>query len=108
MSYLSIALRLQAERRHLNQSDIARNCGLSRSFISRLLSGESHDLSDENFTAILNSFSADPSRPKPSCGRPVPGRPARAAGTPGAHLVDIEVKGAGKAENRNRMLCRFI
>ena len=59
MSYLSIALQRQTERRHLNQSDIARGAGLSRSYISRLFSGESHELSDQNFTAVLRFFSTD-------------------------------------------------
>jgi len=59
MSYLSIALHRQTVLRLLNQSDIARGAGLSRSYISRLFSGEAHELSDQNFTAILKIFSAD-------------------------------------------------
>ena len=38
MSYLSIALQRQTERRDLKQSDIARGAGLSRSYVSRLFS----------------------------------------------------------------------
>jgi transcriptional regulator with XRE-family HTH domain len=43
----------------MNQTALARGAGLSKSYISRLLSGASHDLSDENFTAILTTFPAD-------------------------------------------------
>ena len=101
MSYFSIALQREAERRHLNQSDIARHCGLSRSFISRLMSGESRDLSDENVVALLQVFSADPqAQAELVAGRCMDAREAaRAAGT-GAQLVDIQVKNVAKAEKR--------
>jgi transcriptional regulator with XRE-family HTH domain len=97
MSYLSMALRHQAERHRLNQSDIARRCGLSRSYISRLFSGESHELSDENFTAILNSFAAAPPVQADLIAARCRDTLAGAVGTPGADLVEIKIKGAGQA-----------
>ncbi len=95
MSYLSTALQRQLERHHMNQSELARRAGLSKSHISRLLSGASHDLSDENFRAILKTFLAD----QVAQAEPVAARCmdtlAGAAGTPGADLVEIKVKGTG-------------
>jgi len=98
MSYLSIALHRQIERRQLNQSDLARGSGLSKSYISRLFSGESHELSDENFTAILKIFSADPHAQAELIAARCRDTLAGAAGTPGADLVEIKVKGAGQAD----------
>ncbi|MGC3956659.1 MAG: helix-turn-helix domain-containing protein [Verrucomicrobiota bacterium] len=37
MSYLSIALQRRIERRQMNQSDLAKQSGISKSYISRLL-----------------------------------------------------------------------
>lgn len=59
MSYLSHALQRCCDRRDITQSELSRRCGVSRSFISRLCSGEARDLSDENFVAILNVFTGD-------------------------------------------------
>jgi transcriptional regulator with XRE-family HTH domain len=96
MSYLSIALQRQIERRRMNQSELARGAGLSKSHISRLFNGESHDLSDENFIAILKTFSADPL----SQAELVAARCMDARVGPGADLVDIRVKQAAPAETR--------
>ena len=96
MSYLSIALQRQIERRRMNQSELARGASLSKSHISRLFNGESHDLSDENFIAILKTFSADPL----SQAELVAARCMDARVGPGADLVEIRVKGAGQAEKR--------
>ena len=60
MSYLSIALQRRLDRRSMNQSDLAKQSGISRSYVSRLLSGEFHELSDKNFIALLKVFAADP------------------------------------------------
>jgi transcriptional regulator with XRE-family HTH domain len=98
MSYLSIALQRQAERRQLNQSDVARGCGLSRSYISRLFSGDSHELSDQNFASILKIFSADQLAQAELVAARCMDAKAGAAGTPGAELVEIKVKGAPSAE----------
>ena len=59
MSFLSTALQRRSERFKLNQTDIAQRSGISRSFVSRLFGGES-DMSDDNFTALLNVFATDP------------------------------------------------
>jgi len=102
MSYFSVALQRQAEKRHLNQSDIGRQCGLSRSFISRLMSGETRDLSDPNVVAILKVFSGDTLAQADLIAarcldeRQVP----KAGGLPGAELVEITVKSARPAEAR--------
>jgi transcriptional regulator with XRE-family HTH domain len=92
MSYLSIALQRAAERRNLNQSDIARLCGLSRSFISRIMSGESREMSDENFVGIVKVFSGDAM----AQAELVAARCMDARVGPGAELVEVQVKGAGK------------
>ena len=96
MSYLSIALQRQAERRQLNQSELARECGLSKSYISRLFNGESHELSDQNFIAILRIFSAD----QLAQAELVAARCMDARVGPGADLVEIKVKNVGPAEKR--------
>jgi transcriptional regulator with XRE-family HTH domain len=98
MSYLSIALQRQTERRHLNQSDIARGANLSRSYISRLFSGESHELSDQNFSALLKIFAADPLAQAELVAARCQDAKAAAIGTPGADLVEIKVKAAAPAE----------
>ena len=100
MSYLSIALQRQAERGQLNQSDLARGSGLSKSFMSRLFSGESHEVSDENFIAIVKIFSANPHAQAELIAARCRDTLAGAAGTPGAELVEIKVKSAGEADKR--------
>ena len=60
MSYLRIALQRCAERRRLSQSDLARASGISTSYLSRLFSGQFHELSDVNFVALLQAFAAEP------------------------------------------------
>jgi len=60
MSYLRVALQRESEQRGLNQAELARRAGLSRSYVSRLMNGEQADLSDESFVAILKVFSGDP------------------------------------------------
>ncbi len=101
MSYFSVALQREAGRRHLNQSDIARHCGLSRSFISRLISGQSRDLSDENVVALLKVFSADPqAQAELVAGRCMDAREAARAPGTGAQLVDIQVRTTGQVEKR--------
>jgi transcriptional regulator with XRE-family HTH domain len=101
MSYFSVAFQRQAEKRHLNQSDIGRQCGLSRSFISRVMSGESRDLSDQNVVAILKVFSADPqAQADLVAARCMDARHVGNAAGPGADLVEIKVKGAGPADKR--------
>jgi transcriptional regulator with XRE-family HTH domain len=98
MSYLSIALQRQTERRRLSQSDLARGAGMSKSYISRLFSGESHELSDQNFLAILKNFSADPLAQAELIAARCMDAKAGAAGTPGADLVEIKVRAAAPAE----------
>jgi len=102
MSYFSISLQRQAEKRHLNQSDLGRACGLSRSFISRVMSGESRDLSDQNVVAILKVFAADPqAQADLVAARCLDARQVGSAAGAGADLVEIRVKRAGTAEPRD-------
>ena len=100
MSYLSIALQRQTERRRLSQSDLARGAGMSKSYISRLFSGESHELSDQNFSAVLKNFSADLLAQAELIAARCMDAKAGAAGTPGADLVEIRIKSGGQAEKR--------
>jgi transcriptional regulator with XRE-family HTH domain len=100
MSYLSIALQRQTERRRLNQSELARGCGLSKSYISRLFNGESHELSEPNFIALLTIFSADPLAQAELVAARCLDAKAGAAGAPGADLVEIKVKNVTPAEKR--------
>jgi transcriptional regulator with XRE-family HTH domain len=88
MSYLSIALQRRAERRQLNQSDLAKLSGISKSYISRLFSGVSSELSDENFIAVLKVFAADPA----AQAEIIAARCMDARVGPGSELVEIMVK----------------
>jgi transcriptional regulator with XRE-family HTH domain len=94
MSFLSTALQRRAESRHLNQTDIAKQSGISRSFVSRLFSGEFTDMSDANFTALLNVFVSDAQAQAEiiaaRCMDTIAA--AREARVPGAALVDVVVK----------------
>jgi hypothetical protein len=96
MSYLSIALQRQTERHRLNQSAVARGSGLSKSYISRLFSGEAHELSDPNFTSILGLFSAD----SHAQAELIAARCMDARVGPGAELVEVKVKGPAPGERR--------
>ena len=96
MSYLSIALQRQTERHRLNQSAIAHGSGLSKGYISRLFSGEAHELSDPNFTAILSVFAAD----SHAQAELIAARCMDARVGPGAELVEIKVKGLAPVEPR--------
>ena len=93
MSYLSVALQRQADNRQLNQSELARRSGLSRSFISRIMSGESQEISETNFVAILKVFSGEPR----AQAELVAGRCMDARIGPGAELVEVRVKGTTAA-----------
>lgn len=73
----------------MNQSDLAKASGISRSYISRLLSGEFSELSDANFTSLLKTFSADPQ----AQAELVAARCMDARVGPGSELVEISIKG---------------
>jgi transcriptional regulator with XRE-family HTH domain len=88
MSYLGTALQRQLERRSLNQSDLAKASGISRSYISRLLSGEFSDLSDANFAALLKAFAAD----RQAQADLVAARCMDVRVGPGSELVEITIK----------------
>lgn len=88
MSYLSIALQRRMERRPMNQSELAKASGISRSYISRLLSSEFSELSDANFTSLLKVFSADPQ----AQAELVAARCMDARVGPGSDLVEISIR----------------
>ncbi len=94
MSYLSTALQRRADLRRLNQTDVAKHSGISRSYISRLFSGEFHEMSDANFVALLNVFATDPqAQAEIIAARCLDTLEiARAARIPGAQLVEIGAK----------------
>ena len=94
MSYFSVALQRQLDRRQLNQSELARRSGISRSFISRVMSGESQEMSDQNFIAILKVFAGD----TPAQGELVAARCLDVRVGPGAELVEIKVKSGPETE----------
>ena len=95
MSYLSIALQRRIERRQMNQSDLAKQSGISRSYISRLFSGEATELSDENFVAVLKVFAADTQ----AQAELIAARCMDVRVGPGSELVEIAVKGRTPAKN---------
>ena len=94
MSYFSTALQRCAERRQLNQSDLAKRSGVSNSHISRLYNGESRDLSDANFVGLLSAFATDPAaQAEIIAARCMDIREiARFAKAPGADLVEIATR----------------
>ena len=99
MSYLSTALQRHSERRQLNQSDLAKLSGISRSYLSRLFSGVAQELSDDNFIAVLKVFATDPAAQADL----VAARCMDARVGPGSELVDIAVRGPkpkSEAEHR--------
>jgi hypothetical protein len=88
MSFLSIALQRQAGRRQFKQTDIARASGLSKSYISRLMGGFDHILSDQDFTAVLNAFTPDTA----AQAELVAARCMDARVGPGSDLVEVTIK----------------
>lgn len=98
MSYLSIALQRRIERRQMNQSDLANQSGISKSYISRLFSGVAKELSDENFVAVLKVFAADPQ----AQAELVAARCMDVRTGPGAELVEINVKGRALAKSEKQ------
>lgn len=104
MSYLSIALQRRLERRQMNQTDLAKLSGISRSYISRLMSGEFSELSDAHFIGLLKAFSADPQ----AQAELVAARCMDARVGPGSELVEIAVRAPNrKSELENRQLDEF-
>jgi len=93
MSYFSNALQRCAERRQLNQTDLAKRSGISSSYVSRLYSGEARDLSDANFAGLLNAFATDAAaQAEIIAARCMDIREiARVAKAPGTDLVEIAV-----------------
>ena len=96
MSYLSTALQRQSQRHGYSQSDVARASGVSRSYLSRLFTGDAQELSDQNFIAILKVFAADPL----AQAELIAARCLDARVGPGSDLVEIKVKNASPAEKR--------
>ena len=108
MSYLSIALQRQTECRRINQSELARGSGLSKSYISRLFSGESHELSDDNFTTILQTFAADPHAQAELIAARCMDALAGAAGAPAPAWSKSRSRAPGQPRNARSRLRKFI
>ncbi|MGZ4964289.1 MAG: helix-turn-helix domain-containing protein [Limisphaerales bacterium] len=98
MSFLGTALQRICDERGITHTEIARQSGVSRSFISRVLSGESQDFSNQHFVAILKVFAADPtSQAEIIAARCTDAwHPAEAANIPGANLVEIKIHGTAE------------
>jgi transcriptional regulator with XRE-family HTH domain len=96
MSYFSIALQRAAESRRLSQTDIAKLSGVSRSFISRLMTGDSQELADDNFIALLKVWATSPQTQAEIIAARMMDTlmVARAASIAGASMVDLAVKKA--------------
>jgi transcriptional regulator with XRE-family HTH domain len=104
MSYLSIALQRRIERRQMNQSDLAKQSGISKSYISRLFSGVASELSDENFVAMLKVFAADPQ----AQAELIAARCMDVRVGPGSELVEVAVRAPNrKSEIENRKSNEF-
>src|SRR3954463_4336025 len=89
MSYFSTALKRIAERNELKQADIVRECGLTRSHVSRLFTGDQKQVYDADMAAILRVFRRDPH----DQAELVAARCMDARTGPGADLVEITIKG---------------
>jgi transcriptional regulator with XRE-family HTH domain len=96
MSYLSVALQRHSERRRLTQSDLAKFCGISPSYISRFFSSATGEMSDDHFLAVLKGFAADPQ----AQAELVAARCMDVRVGPGSELVEIMVK-SPEARARN-------
>jgi transcriptional regulator with XRE-family HTH domain len=100
MSYFRVALQRESEERGLNQTELGRRAGLSKSYVSRLLNGEEADLSDENFVAILKVCSSDPRAQAELVGA----RCMDVRVGPGSELVEIHIKGAQPSVVKSSLL----
>ena len=96
MSYFRVALQRAMEGRRLSQAELARHAGLSRSYVSRLFSGDEAALTDENMTALLTVFSAN----RHTQAELVAARCMDARVGPGSESVEVKVKNAESGGNR--------
>jgi len=105
MSFLGTALQRISDERGLSQSDVARQSGVSRSYLSRVFGGESQDLSDQHFVAVLKVFAADPKAQAEIIAARCTDvlHPAKAANIAGAALVEIKLHG-GKPSDRAELV----
>src|SRR4051812_10619179 len=93
MSYFRVALQRAMEGKRWSQADLAREAGLSRSYVSRLFSGEDAALTDDNMIALLGVFSTN----KASQAELVAARCMDVKKGPGAEMVEVRIQ---KAEDR--------
>jgi transcriptional regulator with XRE-family HTH domain len=98
MSYFRVALQRAMEGQRLNQAELAREAGLSRSYVSRLFSGEDAALTDENMIALLKVFSSNPR----TQAELVAARCMDARVGPGSEHVEIAIKTRDKVEDKVR------
>ena len=97
MSYFSTALTRLAERAGLNQADVVRAAGLTRSHVSRVFTAEQRVVSDEDFTALLGVFKLPIERAELVMARCMDARIG-----PGAELVEISIKMEGVGTMKER------
>jgi transcriptional regulator with XRE-family HTH domain len=93
MSYFRVALQRAMEGRRLSQADLARQAEVSRSYVSRLFSGEDAALTDESMVALLKVFAANPH----TQAELVAARCMDVRNGPGAELVEVRIQ---KTEGR--------
>lgn len=104
MSYLSTALARLAEQHGFKQADICRQSGLSRAHVSRIFNGESKDLSDYHFAAVLKTFAADPH----AQAEIVAARCMDARTGPGSDLVEIQIKRTGASDRTEHGMSEHV
>ena len=99
MSYLSTALLRHSERRRLTQTDLAKFCGISPSYISRFFSSAAGEMSNDHFLAVRKAFATEPA----TQAELVAARCMDVRIGPGSELVDIAVRGPKpKSETEKR------
>jgi transcriptional regulator with XRE-family HTH domain len=86
------------ESRRLSQADLARQAGMSRSYISRLFSGDEAALTDENMLGLLKVFSGN----QHMQAELVAARCMDVRNGPGSEAVEISVKRAERGSGPSR------
>ena len=93
MSFFSTALTRIWDRNQLRQADVVRDSGLTRSHVSRLVSGEQRTITDEDFVSLLKAYRDKRDQAELTAARCMDVRVGPAAG-----LVEINVKTPGAAK----------
>lgn len=94
MSHLGITIARILEANRKTQKDLAEASGVTRPVISRLISGDQQDMTDENFASLLASITRD-QRERAEI---IKARCEDARVGPGSELVEISIKGKKEAK----------